>query len=167
MKLDPAQREELMASLVDMPEYLRSAFADLSPEQTRTPGPGGTPSPVEQVWHLADLENVGFAVRIRRLLSEREPALPDFDGTRIAAERDYRSRSLPEGLARFGEARRHNVDTLRAVQPESWYARGTQEGVGAVSLCDIPSFMWQHDSAHRAEIDEWRRAADREDDRGV
>jgi hypothetical protein len=161
MRLGPSQREELMAALTGMPAYLRSVFADVAPEQMTAPGGDGTPSPVEQVWHLADLEREGFGVRIERLLSEREPHLPDFDGTRIAAERDYRSRSFAEGLARFSEARQRNVEILRTLEPASWYASGTQEGVGPVSLCDIPGFMSQHDSAHRAEIESWRRSADR------
>jgi hypothetical protein len=37
-------------------------------------------------------------------------------------------------------------------------ANGTQEGVGKVSLCDMPGFMSQHDSAHRGEIESWKRA---------
>ena len=158
MRLDPGEREEFLAALSGMPSYLTAAFANLSPDQARRAGPNGEPSPVEQVWHLADLEREGFAVRIQRLLSEREPYLPDFDGTRIAAERDYRSRSFQDGLAAFAETRQQNVDVFRRLQPASWYANGTQEGVGAVSLCDIPGFMSQHDTAHRHEIDAWQQS---------
>ena len=158
MKLDPAQREELLISLVDMPEYVKAVFGGLGPEQMRTPGPDGTPSPIEQVWHLADLEREGFGERIRRLLGEHQPRLPDFNGAQVAAERNYRSRSLEDGLVAFAEARRHNVATLRGVQPDSWLRSGNQEGVGKVSLCDIPGFMSQHDSAHRIEIEAWRQS---------
>ena len=38
-----------------------------------------------------------------------------------------------------------------------WTHDGTQAGVGPVSLCDIPVFLQQHDAAHMAEIQEWRR----------
>ncbi len=158
MKLNTAQREELLASLISMPEYLREIFAGLTSEQARTPGPDGAFSPVEHAWHLADLEREGFAVRIVRLLSESEPYLPDFDGTKIAAERNYRSLSLEEGILAFMEARRKNIAALPAIDSPMWSRSGTQEGVGGVSLCDVPNFMLQHDSAHRAEIEAWKNS---------
>ena len=155
MKLNPDQREEFLAALAKMPDFLNDTFRGLSTEQTRAVAPDGTPSPVEQVWHLADLEHEGFAERIRRLASELDPFLPDFDGTKVAAERNYRTRSLRDGLAAFTEARQRNIVALRRLDHESWYRSGTQEGVGKVSLCDIPGFMSQHDAAHRIEIDAW------------
>src|SRR5688572_30681037 len=159
MRLNTAEREELMASLDSMAEYLKDIFTCLTPEQARTPGPRETFSPVEQVWHLADLEREGFGARIRRLLSEPAPNLPDFDGTRIAAERNYRSLSLEEGIRAFTEARRENIAALRAIDAPTWLRSGVQEGVGSVSLCDIPNFMLQHDSAHRVEIEAWKNSA--------
>ncbi len=159
MKLNAAQREELLASLNNMPEYLREIFAGLTPDQARTPGPDESFSPVEQVWHLADLEREGFGARIQRLLSELDPHLPDFDGTKIAAERSYRSLSLEEGILAFTEARRKNIAALPAIESTMWSRSGVQEGVGNVSLCDIPDFMLQHDSAHKAEIEAWKNSA--------
>jgi len=156
MKLSDFQREELLASLGNMSEYLGEAFSSLSPEQAREPGPDGAFSPVEQVWHLADLEREGFSVRINRLLSESDPQLPDFDGAAVAAARDYRSLSLSEGLRTFKESRHQNITLLRAVDSDVWLRSGTQEGVGKVSLCDIPSFISQHDRAHKAEIEAWK-----------
>lgn len=161
MKLNTTQREELLASLNSMPEYLREIYAGLTSEQARTSGPDGAFSPVEQVWHLADLECEGFGVRIQRLLTESEPHLPDFDGTKIAAERNYRSLSLEEGLLAFTEARRKNLAALPAINSPRWSHSGTQEGVGSVSLCDVPNFMLQHDSAHRAEIEAWKNSVAR------
>ncbi len=40
-----------------------------------------------------------------------------------------------------------------------WERSGVQEGVGPVSLVDLPVLMSQHDAAHRAEIDLWLAAA--------
>jgi hypothetical protein len=158
MKLNTAQREELLASLNSMPEYLREIFSGLTTEQARTPGPDETFSPVEQVWHLADLEREGFGARIQRLLSEPAPHLSDFDGTKIAAERSYRSLSLEEGIRAFTEARRENIAALKTIDSPEWSRSGIQEGVGVVSLCDMPNFMLQHDSAHMAEIEAWKNS---------
>jgi hypothetical protein len=158
MKLSEDQRHELMASLAAMKTALRQAFETLTAEQARTPGPEDAFSPVEQVWHLADLEREGFGLRIRRLQSEVQPHLPDFDGTQVARERNYRLLSLAEGLRAFEAARDANLDTLLALTPDAWSRSGTQDGVGTVSLCDMPAFMRQHDQAHLAEIDAWQRA---------
>src|SRR5688500_12766267 len=155
MKLSEVQRQELMESLAAMKMFLRQTFGSLTPEEAQTPGAGGSFSPVEQVWHLADLEREGFGLRIRRLQTESQPHLPDYDGTKVAHDRDYRSLSLPAGLRSFEAAREANIHTLRALSTEAWVRSGTQDGVGTVSLCDMPAFMHQHDQAHIAEIQEW------------
>ena len=157
MKLTEVQRHELMESLAGMKTFLRKAFESLTPEEAQTPGSDGAFSPVEQVWHLADLEREGFGLRIRRLQTEANPHLPDFDGTKVAHERNYRSLSLAAGLRTFEAARETNIDVLQALSREAWVRRGTQDGVGTVSLCDMPTFMHQHDRAHVAEIQEWMR----------
>ena len=161
MKLSPDQREEFMIALGSMPKFLRRTFSDVSPADARSPGPDGIPSPVEQVWHLADLEREGFGERIRRLLLEPDPHLLDFNGGKVAADRNYRSLSLEAGLMAFAAARRGNISALRAVAPESWFRSGTQEGVGKVSLFDIPVFISQHDAAHRLEIETWKKSLGR------
>lgn len=150
-----SDQEPLFTALLMMPEFLAQTFADLSPSDTRRRGPGGTFSPVEQCWHLADLERDGYAVRIHRLLSEAAPALPDFDGARVAEERQYQRRELTDGLAAFRAARLAKVVRLRAIPAEAWSRSGTQEGVGPVSLADVPRMMAEHDAGHREEIDSW------------
>jgi DinB family protein len=158
MGLGRAERTALMAGLEAMPAFLAKRFASLSADDAAAPGPGDAFSPVEQCWHLADLEREGFGARIRRLLEEEDPFLPDFDGARVARERQYRSRSLAEGLAVFRGGREANLAALRRVKGDQWMRAGTQEGVGRVALCDLPSMMAEHDLAHRAEIEAWSRA---------
>ena len=157
MKLTPSERQEALRSLATMKDFLDASFASLSDDETRAAGPEGAFSPVEQVWHLADLEREGFGERIRRLQAESEPQLPDFDGARIAVERQYRSLSFEEGLRAFEAARLANIALFLTLAPEAWTRGGTQDGVGAVSLCDMPELMRQHDEAHKAEIREWQR----------
>jgi len=148
-------REMMMAGLMAMPDVLDASFAALTSEAAMRPGPEGVLSPVEICWHLADLEAEGYAVRIRRLLAEEAPQLPDFDGAAIARTRDYRTRSLAEGLTAFRVARRANIDALQHLTDADWRRSGTQEGVGPVALCDIPSMMAEHDAGHREEVAAW------------
>lgn len=152
---ETAEAGALVAALASMPAFLETSLGGLSPEEATVAGPRGAFSPVEHCWHLADLECEGYGVRIRRLLAEDEPDLPDFDGDRIARERDYRSRALDEGLRAFRAARATNLERLRDVAAGAWQRGGRQEGVGRVALCDLPTMMAEHDAAHRAEIETW------------
>ena len=156
MLLTRESQDTLLADLSTMPEMLAEAFGGLSVAEALIEGADGF-SPVEQCWHLADLERQGYGVRIMRLLTEDEPVLPDFDGERVARERHYKSLSLSEGLAAFRQARTENVAALRRLSDREWERRGTQEGVGSIGLCDVPAMMAEHDTAHRKEIDAWVR----------
>jgi hypothetical protein len=146
-----AELDAILRALETMPAFLQRAARTLEGQAARRPSGGGF-SIVEHAWHLADLEREGFGERIRRLSAEADPDLPDFDGARVARERDYRSRSLPEGLVAFAAARAANLGALRSTFAESWSRSGRQEGVGAVRLGDIPRLMREHDDSHRAEI---------------
>jgi hypothetical protein len=121
-------------------------------EAARRPGPEGGFSFLQNVWHLADLERDGYGERIARLRCEDHPVLPDFDGARVARERDYRSRSVRDGLAAFAGARRANLAILATVADDEWSRGGIQEAVGLVTLGDIPRMMADHDASHRLEI---------------
>ena len=155
--MDRSGRAELLETLAAMPQYLDARFGPLSAEEALRPGPDEGFSPVEQCWHLADLEREGFGERMRRLRAEDKPHLPDFDGAAIARDRNYRGKSLAEALAAFRRAREENLAIIASIGPGEWNRAGVQDGVGPVSLCDIPVMMSEHDAAHRAEIEEWRR----------
>ena len=155
MRLNQHQQRDFLAELASMPDYLESAFAKLTPQQRVTRAADGSFSPIEHLWHLADLEQQGFAERIRRLLQEVSPQLADFEGARIAREGKYRERSWSAGIAAFRQTRDANLARLRALSDDQWLRKGTQQGVGPVALCDMPSLMAEHDAAHREEIAAW------------
>jgi hypothetical protein len=144
---------DLLAALAEMPDFLARSGQPLTAEALRRPGPDGAFSLVEHAWHLADLEREGYGERLRRLQSESEPRLADFDGARIARERDYRSLSFADGLRAFRKARARNLEVLRELPEAAWSRTGTQEGVGQVRLADVPRMMAEHDAGHRGEIE--------------
>src|SRR6267143_1124611 len=92
MRLTELQRHELMESLAAMKTFLRETFESLTPQEIQTPGPAGSFSPVEQVWHLADLEREGFGLRIRRLQTEANPHLPGVVAGGLGTQRHARWR---------------------------------------------------------------------------
>ncbi len=152
------EREVLLRELEEMPAFLEQRLAGLASDASTRRGADGSFAPVEQCWHLADLEQEGYGVRLRRLLTEEAPQLADFDGGRVAEERQYRQRSLREGLRAFAEARRANLSLLRFLPEERWTRSGTQDGVGRVTLADLPRMMREHDATHQAEIEAWLAA---------
>jgi hypothetical protein len=107
---------------------------------------------VEHVWHLGDLEREGFCERVRRLLAEEDPFLPDFDGERAAREREYLKLDLAPALAAFAAAREETLRRLRGVSGDQWERRGRQERVGSIALAELPRQILDHDLAHLNEI---------------
>jgi hypothetical protein len=152
MDMNRRELETLFITLESTPALLARAATRISEAEARLSGSNGDFAFVEHLWHLADLEQEAYGVRIRRLLAEREPFLSDFDGDRIARERNYRARSVAEGLAAFTRAREANLAKLRAVSGDDWKRRGEQESVGSVSLADIPRMMAEHDRSHEQQI---------------
>jgi len=141
-------------ALEAMPAFVERAARELGEAAARRKPSGGAFSLVEHAWHLADLEREGFGERIERLLHETEPQLADFDGDRAARERRYVTLPLDEALAAFRRARAQNLRALRSLPASDWSRGGTQEGVGRVTLRDLPRLMAEHDDSHRREIED-------------
>ena len=142
-----------LQALESFPRFLTGALDLLGdPRARERPAPESW-SLCEQIWHLADLEREGYLVRIERLLAEDAPVLPDFDGDAIAEQRDYRSKDPYLGLQRFSAARSASLARLRSVNSLQWKRAGTQDGVGALTLADLPRMMREHDAGHRREIE--------------
>ena len=140
------------AELRQMPDVVVQAARTLPGSVVADRPLDGTYAMIEHVWHLADLEAEAYEVRIRRILEEDEPALPGFDGEAVAAKRKYRALRLRDGIKKFAEARARNLATLAAIEGEAWDRAGVQEGVGRITLRDVPRMMHEHDQMHREEI---------------
>jgi hypothetical protein len=155
MRLNIQQQQDFLSQLASMADYLEQTFSGLASEDQTLNGVDGSFSPIEHIWHLADLEQQGFAQRIRRLQTEICPDMEDFAGARIAREGNYKQRSWTQGLEEFRNTRIANLAILRNLDEPQWLRRGTQQGVGPISMCDMPSLMAEHDDSHRSEITAW------------
>lgn len=136
-----------------MPDFLETAVGGAAARTRVAPRDGGF-SLVEHIWHLADLEREGYGERIARLREGRRPFLRDFDGERLAREREYARRDLEPGLAQFREWRARNIKSFRGLTAAEWELSGTQENVGPLLLRNVPRLMLDHDRSHRKEIRE-------------
>ena len=157
LQLSTVDRSRLFFDLSQMPDFMEKSFSGLAKESLLMNGPGGEFSPVEQVWHLADLEEEGFFLRIMALLDGTAWNLSDFDGDRVAADRNYKSLSFSAGLEKFRQARGRNIRIFRTLDESKWSNKGYLEGVGDITLCNMPAFLYQHDLAHKSEIENWKK----------
>ena len=108
--------ETLLLTLESTPSLLARAAVPLTREEVRWKPQDGGFSLLENIWHLADLEREAFGVRIRRILSEEEPTLSNFDGERIARHAGRPSRRhlmVPLDDSRQGQPRAHQVARRR------------------------------------------------------
>jgi len=141
-----------MDDLRTFPFILRRMLESVPPELLTKRSASGMFSCVENAWHLADLEVEGYGPRLRRLLSEDSPSLPDFRGDVIAEQRNYNSLTLGGALERFERARAENVALIEAASDEDKKRAGEQEGVGTVTFERVVAMMREHDEGHAAEL---------------
>lgn len=142
--------------LAETPARVRLLVARLSEAEARWKPSPEEFSALEQVCHLADLERDGYTVRIEKLARETEPLLPDFDGARVAAERQYDNLTLETMLDAFADARANNVRALSLLSAEDFERGGTLETVGRITLATLLLKMREHDEGHLAELSSLR-----------
>ena len=143
--------QDVVSFLEETPGSIRRLAAGMTPQDLKWKPSDKAFSMVEQVCHLRDLEREGYCVRIKRLLAEHEPGLPDFDGSRIAAERNYNTQDFDAAFEEFALARAENVRVIRALLPEQLRRGGQLAGLGAITLGRLLLLMREHDQSHREE----------------
>jgi hypothetical protein len=143
---------ELMEFLEETPEAVRQLTVELSERDLKWKPSEDELSVLEQVCHLRDLELEGYGVRIRKIMTETRPSLPDFEGGRIARERDYNSQDFETALQAFTRARKENACSAETLSSDQLNLSGILEGIGEVTLARLLQLMREHDRSHRAEL---------------
>ncbi len=146
----------LIQHLENTPAQVKSLVARLSHSQLVAKDTDEF-SILESVCHLRDIEAEGYAVRIRRILNEDVPDLPDIDGSRLAVERQYFRQDLVQALDSFVAARVQNVQILSDASLKSMQRKGILEGVGQITLARLLEMMWEHDEGHLDDLRRMRR----------
>jgi len=143
---------ETLERLGAMPAFVEAALHEAGEENY-----GLRPSPetfalVEQACHLRDLDREGYLVRVRRILSENQPALEGFDGQAVAAARDYASQDAHGAAQDFAAARRELVAVVGALSPDD-LGREATFGGERITLAQLVGMIDAHDTEHREEIE--------------
>jgi hypothetical protein len=143
---------ELIDFLEETPEMVRRLTIDMSEGNLKWKPSESEFSALEQVCHLRDLEREGYGVRIRKLLTEHQPSLPDFDGGRLAVERDYNQQNFETALQVFTGARKENIGVAGTLSSDKLNSGGVLEGVGEITLARLFMLMREHDQSHLEEL---------------
>jgi hypothetical protein len=151
--------DEIRIALVSTPGAILHAVNKLSNEQQRQHAGSGEFSCVETVCHLRDIEVEGYATRIDRLLVEEEPVLPDIDGARLAAQRDYNHQDIQQAFAVFAAARADNLQKLGKLNAEQLARVGILEGVGKITVEKLILMMRDHDLGHIEDLQRLSQSA--------
>ena len=107
----------------------------------------------ENVLHLRDIDVDGYEPRVVRVLSEKNPFLPDVDGARLAIERDYNAQPVAPALEAFAASRARSIERLRAASEQDLERTAEMEGVGPVTLREVLQRWLEHDAGHIAEME--------------
>jgi hypothetical protein len=126
----------------------------VSPESIAVKSSAEEFSVLENVCHLRDLEVEGYAIRIQRILQEDQPLLPEFEGARVAIEREYNRQDLNQALTAFSEERGRNLLILSAAGRDEFERTGELDGLGKITLLRLVEMMNEHDEGH---LDDLRR----------
>jgi len=137
------------------PGTLTAMLGGLSGEWAAGTGNEEDWGPFDVVGHLIFGEETDWIPRARNILDhgDSKPFVP-FD--RFAQFEKFKGRSMDELLAMFEEARRANVQTLRAMQltPEQLELRGMHPELGRVTLGQLLATWVVHDLNHIGQVAE-------------
>ena len=149
--------QDLIRVLEEMPNFTAQLTEGLSEEVLKRKPTETDFSLAEQVWHLRDIEELGYAVRIEKLLSEDHPQLYDIDGAKLAIERAYNTLDFAEGQQGFARMRSANIEKIKGLSLEQLGRTGRFDDSTEVTLEGVLLMMRDHDAVHRNELMQFSR----------
>src|SRR4051812_35540335 len=139
------------------PQLLREAVRGMSRDQLLARPVPGKWSTLEVVCHIADFDIVG-ADRIKRVIAQNEPTLPDGDEKAFADALRYHDRELEEELQIIGAIRASTTRILRTLKDDDFARIGTHTAAGPLTLAQLVERMAKHIRHHVGFIQEKRKA---------
>jgi hypothetical protein len=153
-----------MSDLADLLERFRRGAELLAVGTTGVAGPeldfkpeGLTLSIRQIVCHLADAEAVAV-MRLRHVIAEDNPPLPNFDGDAWAVKLDYARRKLSQPLETCRRLRTENYELLKELPADVFARTGTHSKDGVLSLRQMVEGGAKHLEDHVREIQGIRAA---------
>jgi len=139
------------------PQLLREAVKGMSRDQLVARPLAGKWSTLEVVCHIADFEIVG-ADRIKRVIAEDKPTLPDGDEKLFAARLVYHDRDLEEELQTICSIRAQVARILRTLRDDDFVRIGNHTAAGPLTLQQLVERAANHVPHHVKFIAQKRQA---------
>jgi uncharacterized damage-inducible protein DinB len=137
--------------LADSAASVRMLLDAMAADQGHERPAGGGFSLAEHLWHLADLETLGWVQRFARLRDQERPVLPGIDGDRLAIERRYQGRPWRAAARRFIAERRRTL-ALLSLADDTLLQRPVVFGGRPSDGAELLAAMLAHDHQHRLEM---------------
>jgi len=143
-------------------DRFRTGFDDVSdsltgttPEELDRRPPGSDWSARQITHHLADSETTAY-VRLRRLIAEDNPTIPEYDEGAFARRLHY-DRPIEPSLAVLRAVREASLQLLESLTPQEWERSGTHSEAGPYSVDDWLLTYSKHSHEHADQIRRARR----------
>jgi hypothetical protein len=156
--MDLDTRQQLIGQYKSGYAEVVAALADLRDGELDVREAPGEWSPREVIHHLADSEMTS-ALRLRRLIAERNPTIYGYDQDEFARTLYY-DRPIQHSLEAFRAARDTSAEILERMSEDEWTRAGTHNESGAYSLEDWLRIYADHAYTHADQI-RGARAANR------
>ena len=146
---------ELAPSAIEIlestPRTLRGLLGSLPEAAISSPGPEGW-SPRDVLAHLLSVQQPAMIDRVRLMLENDEPPVPNIDEEAALVNSGYRERPAGELLDRFEKERAEAVAWVKGLPPESLARGGGHEVAGRITAADQLNHFAYHDLAHIRQI---------------
>jgi len=149
--------DQLINEYAAGPQLLREAVKGMTREQLLARPVAGKWSTLELVCHIADFEIVG-ADRIKRVIAQERPTLPDGDENLFAKALAYHSRELDEELQLIGSLRAQVSRILRTLKEADFDRIGVHSAAGPMTLAQFVERGANHITHHVKFVQEKRKA---------
>ena len=149
---------EAIATLVLTPQQAEALIRGLTEEQLSWRASESSFSLRENVLHLRDIDIEGYEQRVRLILDQECPMLPDVDGGRLAVVRNYNAQPVPPALEDLRRSREASVERLKACSEAELERKAEMQGVGVITLRRLLELWMEHDRDHLADMVQLRLA---------
>jgi hypothetical protein len=147
----PAQLDRFRTGSDDVTDSL----AGITPEELDRRPPGSDWTARQIAHHLADSETTAY-VRLRRLIAEDNPFLPDYDEEAFARRLHY-DRPFEPSIDVLRAVRLASLQLLESLTAAEWDRSGTHEVAGPYSVDDWLRTYANHSHDHADQIRRARR----------
>lgn len=155
--MSPEERQQLIEQYAKGPERVTESLEGFpAGGLTAHPIPGKW-SAAEIIHHLSDSETIS-ASRIRRIIAEAYPVLPNYDQDEYAKALRYNERDPMPALENFRAVRAVTTQLLRTLTEEEWVRQGWHTEAGLFSAERWLRTYAIHAHAHAEQIDRLRVA---------